>query len=145
MSGYFGFPSKLTCDKHDEKAFQHNEHMGPHWVFSRFILGLDMFGGVAQLWRKHTGVGCTKKFLKQLVQSFLDEVLRCILVHCVYILHTAVFPIYLGKCIESTTGTNILSTPQTTTSVVSQRFSFVIISKLSLATELLHILYRYNR
>ena len=50
------------------------------------------------------------------------------------------FPFYLGKCIESTTGTNILSTPQTTTSVVSQRFSFVVISKLSLATELLHIM-----
>ena len=69
----------------------------------------------------------------------------CVVFWCtVCISFTPQCPIYLGKCIESTTGTNILSTPRTTTSVVSQRFSFVVISTLSLATELLHIMDTIN-
>lgn len=56
---------------------------------------------------------------------------------CVYPSHRSVQ--FILASASFTTGTNILSTPQTTTSVVSQPFSFVVISTLSLATELLHI------
>ena len=78
-----------------------NDTWGPT-ACSEDSYGLDMFGD-PNFEGNITGSILPVNSSKQLVQSFLDEVLRRILVHYVYNLHIAVFPFYLGKCIKPTT------------------------------------------